>query len=167
MTIELAKHSQIDEITELYEACKASMFNQKIYQWNEYYPNLDVLKSDIEKKHLYILIEDNIILGIVALNDNQDDVYSEVVWKYNYSRVLVIHRLAIHPKFQGKGIAKKLMDFSEQFAIENRFESTRLDAFSENPIALSIYEKRNYIKRGTVYFPYRDIPFYCYEKSLV
>lgn len=167
MTIQLAELIQLGEIIELYEACKVEMIQNEIYQWNEHYPNSTVSKMDILNEELYTIEENNQILGVVALNDVQDKVYANVNWKHNHSRVLVIHRLAIHPKSQGKGIAKKLMDFSEQFAVQNNFESIRLDAFSENPIALSIYEKRNYIKRGTVYFPYRDIPFHCFEKSLI
>jgi ribosomal protein S18 acetylase RimI-like enzyme len=58
------------------------------------------------------------------------------------------------------------MDFAENYAIENNYTSIRLDAFSNNPRALRFYENRDYQRRGEVFFPGRELPFYCFEKIL-
>lgn len=79
-------------------------------------------------------------------------------------KVLIIHRLAVHPLFQNQGFAKRLMDFAEDYAINENFSSIRLDAYSANEKVLRFYEAREYKKRGEVYFPDRKLPFYCYEK---
>ena len=72
----------------------------------------------------------------------------------------------IDPNYQGKGYAKKLMDFAEKFANENNYSSIRLDAYSQNKRVVEFYKKRNYIIRGSVNFPEREYPFHCMEKEL-
>jgi len=89
-----------------------------------------------------------------------------VHWKNNEGKVLVIHRLAVHPPFQKQGFAKKLMDFAEDHAIKNGCAAVRLDAYSGNERVLRFYENRGYQKRGEVNFSGRVLPFFCYEKEI-
>lgn len=44
------------------------------------------------------------------------------------------------------------MDFAERFADENGYEAIRLDAFTGNPGAVALYERRGYRKAGVVRF---------------
>ena len=59
------------------------------------------------------------------------------------------------------------MDFALNKAGDEGYSSIRLDAYSQNDRTLRFYENRGYEKRGEIYFPYRDEPFYCYEKAIV
>jgi len=56
--------------------------------------------------------------------------------------------------------------FAEKRAADNGYSSIRLDAYSGNAIALQLYERNGYRKRGEVFFPRRELPFICYEKLL-
>jgi ribosomal protein S18 acetylase RimI-like enzyme len=90
-----------------------------------------------------------------------------VKWNFDNSKVLVIHRLVIDPKYQRKGYAQKLMDFAERFATENNYSSIRLDAYSQNKRVIDFYKKRNYFIRGVVNFQDRDYSFHCMEKEII
>lgn len=79
----------------------------------------------------------------------------------------MIHRLVVDPKYQGKGYARRLMDFAEKFAKENNYSSIRLDAYSQNKRVIDFYEKRQYFIRGNVNFPEREYPFHCMEKEII
>jgi ribosomal protein S18 acetylase RimI-like enzyme len=79
---------------------------------------------------------------------------------------LIIHRLSVHPEFQGKGVAKEILKFIEACAFENNYSSIRLDAYSGNERALKLYENFGYKKAGQFMYPKRDLPFYCYEKNI-
>lgn len=72
----------------------------------------------------------------------------------------------VDPKYQGKGYARKLMDFADKFANENNYSSIRLDVYSQNKRVIKFYEKRKYFIRGNVNFPEREHPFYCMEKEI-
>jgi len=80
---------------------------------------------------------------------------------------LYIHRLAVDPKYWGKGYAQKLMNFAENHAKTNAFVSVRLDTFSQNKRNKIFYETRGYQKLDKIYFPKQsEHPFYCYELVL-
>ena len=162
--IRKAKITDLDKIKSLTEACAKAMDAKGIYQWNEHYPSLERLALDIEKEELYLLEENDKIKGIVVITDFMDEEYIPIKWLSKTNNNLYIHRLATHPEFWGQGYAQKLMDFAENFARKNNFESVRLDTFSENKRNQKFYESRNYQRLGNIYFPKQsEHPFYCYE----
>ena len=164
MNVKVARESNISDIMNLISDCIMDMESQGIYQWNDGYPTLDVITKDVQSKSLYIMKRQGDILGIITLDEEQEPQYKEIKWFSDGESVLVVHRLAVHPKWQHRRIGRKLMDFAEQFAIENSYTSIRLDVYSQNPRAVSFYETRDYNKAGQVYFAMRELPFYCYEK---
>jgi len=139
-----------------------------IDQWDENYPDRVSIENDLTTKTLFAYREENEILGIVVLNENQDEEYAEINWSTADSdRNIVVHRLAVHPTHQGKGIARKIMDFAEQFAEEQKYDAIRLDTFSQNPRNQRFYTNRGYTDLGPVYLKYKkDHPYFCYELIL-
>ena len=105
-------------------------------------------------------------LGFISINEDQSPEYKELVWSDEGGRVLVIHRLAVNPEWQKQGVGRQLMDFAENYAMKKGYTSIRLDAYSGNPGALNLYECRGYKKVGQLFFPRRELPFYCYEKMI-
>ena len=166
MTIEKGKPSEELEIFDLLKACAQHLKYHKIFQWNENYPTIEHVNRDLVSNSLYCLKKDNIIIGIIVIDENQSPEYQGVNWKYNSDKVLIIHRLAIKPSSQKGGLGKKLMDFALDYAINSNYTSIRLDAYSGNARIIKFYTNRNYKQRGEILFPYRELPFYCFEKEL-
>lgn len=165
--IRKAKITDLQEIKALTEACARAMIKKEIYQWNEHYPSLEKLENDILQKELYVLEEGNKIMGIIVLSETKDEEYFPINWLSRSENNIYIHRLATHPEYWGFGYGQKLMDFAEDFAKENNFESVRLDTFSQNKRNQRFYETRGYQKLGNIYFPKQsEHPFYCYELVL-
>lgn len=104
-------------------------------------------------------------VGAATFNQKQEEVYQHIGWRGS-EPVLVVHRLCVDPVFQGQGLARKMMIFGEKVALEQGCASIRLDAYSGNPGAVGLYESLGYLKMGSVTFPRRDLPFYCFEKIL-
>ncbi len=149
------------------KSCGKHLIKKGIFQWNDYYPSKEVLQKDIELQQIWKLVDENEIVGIMVLTEIVDEEYDSVQWLTKSKPNLFIHRLAINPIFQGKGYARKLMDFAEKFAVENHYASIRLDTFSQNKRNQYFYEQRNYVKLESIYFPNQsEFPFYCYEKVL-
>ncbi|HET8752803.1 MAG TPA: GNAT family N-acetyltransferase [Salinimicrobium sp.] len=165
--IRLATIYDLDEIKELTEKCAEAMQQKGIFQWNEHYPSRERLENDILRQELYVVEDQNGILGIVVLTTEMDEEYIPVKWLTPNHQNLYIHRLASHPGHWGEGIGQKLMNFAESFASENHFISVRLDNISQNKRNQRFYEKRGYIKLENIFFPKQsEFPFYCYEKIL-
>lgn len=162
--IRKGKITDIPAIMLITKACAKTMINNGIYQWNEHYPNALAFKNDVKRGELYVLEINNNIEGTVVLSALMDKEYVPIKWFTKNENNLYIHRLAIHPKLQGKGYAQKLMDFAEQYAIENNYSSIRLDTFSQNKRNQKFYELRGYKRLGDIYFPLQsEHPFHCYE----
>ena len=166
MKIKKVTITQKDEVFQLIMDCRKAMEEEGVFQWTDQYPTLKIISNDIQKGNLYRLTKNGKIAGVININELQDPEYKQVKWENSDVKIMVIHRLAVHPEFQKQGLAKRLMDFAENYAIENNYTSIRLDAFSNNPRALRFYENRDYQRRGEVFFPGRELPFYCYEKIL-
>ena len=167
LKIEKGKLSELETLFQIYLNGKNDLEQNGIYQWTNSYPTISILKNDVNKGVLYTLKNNNEIIGAINISEEQELEYQSVNWKFNATKILVIHRLVINPRHQKQGYAKLLMDFAEKFAIKNNYSSIRLDAYSQNRRVIEFYKKRNYIIRGEVYFPYRNDPFYGLEKELI
>lgn len=167
MVIKKASKPDLEQLLSVVKSCGQNMIEQGIFQWNENYPSKEVLLEDIELQQLWKLEDGNSIVGLIVLTEIEDPEYELVKWLTKNYKNLYIHRLAVHPKFQGKGNAKKLMDLAENYAKEKGYISIRLDTFSQNKRNQQFYEQRNYIKLESIYFPNQSVfPFYCYEKII-
>jgi ribosomal protein S18 acetylase RimI-like enzyme len=167
MLIIKASKQDLDQLLTVVKSCGKNLIDQGIFQWNEEYPKREDLLKDIELQELWKLEDKNRIIGLIVLTENEDAEYQDVKWLTKNHNNLYIHRLAVDPKFQGKGYAQKLMDFTEKYASENGYYSIRLDTFSQNKRNQNFYEQRNYVKLESIYFPKQSaFPFYCYEKIM-
>ena len=157
----------IDAILNITKACAIHMIQKQIYQWNEHYPNKSTFENDVTRKELVVIETNSELIGCITVSTFMDDEYVPVSWLTPNENNLYIHRLAIHPKFQGKGYAQKLMDYAENYAKTNSFASIRLETFSKNKRNQKFYEARGYQRLGNIMFPkQRNYPFYCYELVL-
>ena len=159
-----ANSEDIPEILWLIQECIKDMNSHGIYQWNEQYPPSKVFISDTEKGSLFVMKDEGKVIGIIVLSEEEDEQYKQIDWTDKFGKVLLVHRLAVHPKWQRTGIAGKLMDFAENYAKKHGYSSIRLDTYSENPRTIKLFEKRNYVRKpGQIFFPQCEQPFYCYE----
>lgn len=165
--IRLAKITEISDILALSKDCALYMIAHGIFQWNENYPSKKAFENDIKREELYVLEMDKNIIGTVVISTFMDTEYIPIEWLTANKSNIYIHRLAVHPNFQGKGYAQQLMRFAEKYAHINNYTSVRLDTFSQNKRNLKFYENRGYQKLGNIFFPKQsEHPFHCYELVL-
>ncbi len=159
--------SDLDVIHKLTQSCAQAMIAKGIYQWNEHYPKRERFEKDIQLQELYVFEKDAVIIGTIVLTEIMDEEYIPIQWLTKNNNNLYIHRLAVDPEYWGKGYAQQLMDFAEDYARKNNYESVRLDTFSQNTRNQKFYETRGYQRLGNIYFPKQsEYPFYCYELIL-
>ncbi|MBT8183788.1 MAG: GNAT family N-acetyltransferase [Eudoraea sp.] len=165
--IRRAKILEIPDIMGIAKACAIHMIKQGIYQWNEDYPRKEVFENDLGRKELFVLETNGEIGGMITATSVMDEEYRPVDWLTNDGLPVYIHRLAVLPAIQGKGYARKLMDYAENLARKQGYTSVRLDTFSQNKRNQKFYEQRGYTKLGDIYFPKQSqYPFHCYEMIL-
>lgn len=156
----------LSRIMDIVTASIQRMESEGIDQWNVRYPNREIFEQDIAKGTLHGYVDNDQLQGVICLNEEQSPEYYGLPWITAGDKVLVIHRLVVHPEMQHQGIARQLMDYAENHAEKHGYTSIRLDVYSGNPYAIRLYEKRGFQRVGEVRFPGRRLPFYCYELPL-
>ena len=165
--IRKAVQLDIEAILSVTKACAKTMIAKGIYQWNQHYPNAKAFQNDIKRNELYVLEIENEVAGCIVISNHMDEEYVPILWLTKNENNIYIHRLAIHPKYQGLGYAQQLMIFAERYAIDNNYSSIRLDTFSKNRRNQKFYELRGYKRLADIYFPKQsEYPFHCYELVL-
>ncbi len=166
MNIEAASTNDLKSIKSLYTAVTSHLRKNGVYQWDRFYPNQIVIGKDLKRGDLHAIFNDGFCIGAVVVNEDQSTKYAGLPWSDPKGRPAVIHRLAVHPNSQGRGIGKQLLLYAEEFAKSQEYTSIRLDAFTANPAAIKMYERADYDPIGQIHFPFRKHPFQCFEKIL-
>jgi GNAT superfamily N-acetyltransferase len=164
MKIRLANKTELDAIMEVYASCVKGMLLLGIDQWDESYPNREIIKNDLEEQNYYLgLLNDEIVAGI-KIDRIQDPTYLSINWHDKTDNFMVVHRLCSKTTVWSKGVGRKMMNFAEELAKNNNCKSMRLDTYINNPKAIAFYEHLGYQKLGHINLkPDKDI-YYCFEK---
>ncbi len=162
MKIILGEQQDIDDILLMINSCVSDLRKNGIYQWDNNYPSKSIISEDIFKKELYTIKQNDRSIAIIVLNEFQDKEWETVQWSEN-KNPLIIHRLTVDVNLQKEGIGRKLINFALNYAKKNKYDSVRFDVYSGNPDLIKAYEKMGCEKKGEVFFPNRELPFYCYE----
>ena len=159
-----ANESDLDSVFQVFVSAIAEMNRNNIPQWDELYPDREILSEDISKNQLYLGMTDGNIACAYVVNSECDDEYINGDWQYPKASFCVIHRLCVNPKFQNKGVGRLTVEHIEAELIKQGVETIRLDAFTLNPYALRMYDKLGYAKVG--YADWRTGRFWLMEKKL-
>lgn len=150
----------------LLRRCVEDMNQANMFHWNSAYPSARTIMDDIEAGTLFIYIEHGVCKGMIVLNESPSDEYRDVEWELKSGKILIVHRLAVNPVFQGRGIGRKLMEFAVHYARKSGYSAIRLDVIENNLMANDLYRGMGFRKAGTFHFPFQKAPFICYELSL-
>ena len=154
----------LDALVSLYGAATQDMREKGIDQWDEYYPDREILTEDAESGDMTLGLLDGELACAYVVNREYEPEYELGAWEHTGGDFCVLHRLCVNPELQGRGLARQAMARMEKNALERGFDSVRLDVFSQNLHARRLYEKLGYRRTGEVRF--RKGIFYLMEKGL-
>ena len=154
----------LDALVALYGAAAQDMREKGIDQWDEYYPDREILAEDVESGDMTLGFLDGQLACAYVVNREYDPEYELGAWEHTEGDFCVLHRLCVNPQLQGRDLARQAMARMEKTALEQGFDSVRLDVFSQNLHAQRLYERLGYRRTGEVRF--RKGIFYLMEKKL-
>lgn len=156
------------EITLIWNILQQAIIRRKndgSQQWQDGYPNPEVVKNDVEKGQGYVLLDSEIVIGYIAVLINNEPAYEAIDGKWlTNDDFVVIHRVAIDKNYLGKGLAKKILNYVEGFALQNNIYSIKADTNFDNFAMMKIFENLGYTLCGEVLF--RGKARKAYEKVL-
>ena len=163
--VEKADVTDIPEIWTILQNAIIRRKNDGSNQWQDGYPNPEVIKKDIENDYGYVLTAGENIIGYCAILINDEPEYLKIDGKWlTNTDFVVFHRVAIAEKYLGKNLSQKIIYFIEDFARKNNIKSLKADTNHDNFAMMKIFEKSGFTFCGIVYF--RGSPRRAYEKVL-
>ena len=168
LTLRLAVAADLPAVLALVRAVVPLMQAQGNFQWTTEYPNAEVFGQDVDAGHLWVVeLAGGALAGVAALTRNaQDPEYAQADWDPAESAV-VVHRLAVAPAAQGRGVAQALLAQAENLARGWGFRAVRVDTNSENVATQRLFPKLGYRFAGEITLAFRPgLRFFCYEKWL-
>lgn len=142
MNIRHAKLCELPLLLDIYDNARLYMReNGNLTQWNNGYPNEDVLSDDISKERLYVCEENAEILGVFCYFEGTDPTYTKIYdgeW-IDPQHVGVMHRVAV--AVHRKGVASFCYDYCFK-----KSKNIRIDTHRDN-----IPMQKSLIKNGFKY----------------
>jgi GNAT superfamily N-acetyltransferase len=167
MLIRLASAGDLPLLMALLRGVIPAMRASGNLQWDDLYPNGEVLGRDIARQQLWVAAtDDGGIAGMAAITTDQEPEYAHVGWDTG-EPAIVVHRLAVDPAHRGAGIATALMQRAEVVARERGISVLRVDTNTENEGTRRLFPKLGYVLAGETTLGFRaGLRFLCYEKRL-
>ena len=150
------------------ESIEDSEFEPK---WGRHYPNLEFIKTSIEKQELYVYTNDKMIIASVVLNNRFNPEYENINWICNSKpqETIIIHTFAVTPDYAGKGIGKEIFNQIKDDAVKKNKKTIRLDIINGNTGAQKVFERLGFKYIDTVELFHDAVgleKFHLYEYNL-
>lgn len=134
-------------------------------QWNEAYPAVSDIETDINAGKAYFLCDGDTKVAYLCLDFDGEAIYNELEGQWLTpmdATYLVIHRLAMDGQQRGKGYSSAVFPLAEIFCREKGIGSIRVDTHAENQIMQHLIPKAGFTYCGIVY--YDGSPRTAFEK---
>lgn len=154
---------------EIIDSIEGGEFKPK---WNENYPDLEFIKTSIEKGELYTCTEDELIIASVVLNNRFDPEYENINWNVTAKadEIIIIHTFAVSTNLTGKGIGKEIFGQIKNNSLKNNKKTIRMDIIDGNVGAQKVFEKFGfeYVDTVEMFHPAVGLEkFHLYEYELL
>lgn len=152
MNIRCAQKVDFDKATDFYKyAIENTNGIEKYARWvYGQHPTNEMILNYINQGAMYLLEEEDIIMGAMAVTMLQGEDYHCINWCVDAAddEVAVVHILCVNPDYQRKGIGKSMICESIAIAKKEMKKAIRLDALESNTPAHQMYQSLGFEYRG-------------------
>lgn len=153
MEFNKATEEDVNSIMNIIRQAQDYFKEQGINQWQDNYPNSEIVKNDIKNKNGYVLLKNNIIVGTVVVSFDGEKNYEHVYggkWVSN-GAYAVIHRIAIDSNNKGLGLSSIIIKNIEKICLNKEVHSIKIDTHKENISMQNMLLKNGFKYCGLIY----------------
>ena len=154
MNVRKAETQDLTAVSEIYEAIHdGEEKGETTIGWiRGVYPTLQTAAAALERDDLFVMEDQNRIVGAAIINQRQVDVYADGTWEHDAppEEVMVLHTLVIHPQFARRGYGRQFVAFYEGYAFAKGCRYLRMDTNARNTRARKMYAALCYREAGVV-----------------
>lgn len=143
----------INYIMDIIKQAQAYLREKGIPQWQNGYPNSEIISRDIEDNNSYVLVRDGRIVGTAVISFEGEKTYDCI---YNGQWLsdkpyAVIHRIAVDSSLKGQGFAAVILAEAEKLCLKRSVHSLKVDTHEKNLSMQTLLKKNGYIYCGIIY----------------
>lgn len=150
MEIRLAFPNEVNAVMKVIEDAKKTLAKAGSDQWQNGYPNADIIIDDIISGQAYVALEEGELLAYAAVTRSPESAYDAIYegkWQGGEPEYLVFHRIAVARDAQGQGVAQTFLEgLIEGFD----YLDFRSDTHDQNKVMQHIFEKLGFKQVGKV-----------------
>ena len=155
MKMELRKATYTDANRIMAIIKDAQMYLQQagVDQWQNNYPNIEVIKEDIAHDNSYVLVQNGDVVATAAISFDGESTYEKIYegkWLSDEDYA-VIHRVAVANECRGSGIGSGLINTIEAFCINKGIHHIKVDTHEDNQSMQKLLVKNDFIYCGIIY----------------
>lgn len=143
----------IPAIMEMIDWAKADMMKAKIDQWQDGFPNAEIITKDIENGNAHLVVHNGKVVGFGVLIFGKEPTYEKIYkgkWQSS-DPYATIHRVVVHRDHKGKGISRFLFAHFEMQCILNDTSWIRIDTHEKNTPMNRLIAGTGFIRSGAIY----------------
>lgn len=145
--------SDITKIMDIVKQAQAYFKEQNIDQWQNNYPNDEVINNDINNGESYVMLDGDDIVATTVISFAKEKSYENILdgkWITN-GDYGVIHRIAVENTHKGKRLSHKIIKYTEEVCKQNNIHSIKVDTHEDNILMQSLLKKNGFEYCGIVY----------------
>ena len=134
MNFRKSTKSDVSKIMEIVKQAQEYFKSQGIDQWQNNYPNDEVINNDINNGESYVMLDGDDIVATTVISFAKEKSYENILdgkWITN-GDYGVIHRIAVDNTHKGKGLSHKIIKYAEEVCKQNNIHSIKVDTHEDN-----------------------------------
>jgi ribosomal protein S18 acetylase RimI-like enzyme len=153
MEFRKAAERDISNIMNIIKQAQTYFKEHGIDQWQNNYPNVEIISIDIFNESSYVLLKDNTIVATAAVSFDGEKTYDTIYegeWSSN-NEYAVIHRIAVDNTYKGLGLSSQIINHVEQLCSNKGVHSIKIDTHEDNLAMQKLLKKNNFQYCGIIY----------------
>ena len=166
--IRRASPGDLPRMLEIFADAQRALASRNVDQWQDGYPQRELLDADIARGDTWLFCRDGIAVGTAAFCFGRDPTYAKLyggAW-HTGEPYAALHRIAVAEGESGKGAAAALYAHLEGIARAAGLAAVRADTHRDNLVMQKFLQKQGFTACGTIYLPDTGAERIAFDKPL-
>jgi len=168
MEFKKSVEADVDSIMKIIKQAQDYFKEKWINQWQNNYPNVEVISNDVAEKNSYVLLQNKEVVATAVVSFNGERTYESIYegeWISN-KEYAVVHRIAVDNNHKGLGLSSQIIKNVEELCIEKGVSSIKVDTHERNLSMQKLLRKNKFEYCGIIYLE-DNSPRIAFEKILL
>ncbi len=129
---------------------KKSLADAGVDQWQNDYPNRDIIRQDIELGDCFIMFHDSDPVATFVFTKERDEAYDQSGVYTDVSEYCSLHRVAVLPNCKGLGVGGDIVSFCTAECRKAGILALFCDTHEHNSSMRRMLEKNGFVDKGAI-----------------